>query len=850
MNIPRQLGATAPNLKAQLIVLLLITAAFDSSLSAQATSSDAGGESVLAADATPETVMFSFSGVSWREVIEWIAEEADLALHVDGVPAGSFTYSDPDSFTHQEAIDRINLFLLPQGYSLVRRGNLLSVINLSDPRSLEQLDALAPLVSVDQLIDRPKHDVVKCLFPLGALDAEDAVEELSAIKLMTKPSVFSKTNQLMITDTVSKLTNVKAILDSFEPSKLDNGTVVKSFPLKHVDAEDVLTVARPHLGLATGEMIGIDVSLSADPKGKFLYATGIEDKIKLIERLVESVDVPTKSITDESADARLQSHQVAGGNVDLAYDVLQTLLVGRDVRISKDENAGTIVALAPQAIQDEIALAVAKLAAEEPAFEVIELDNVDPFVAIALIEQMLDLPGEFDFDEDERDDDDSLPKLDADLDNGRLFVRAKPAQVKEIKEIVAGLSEQSTSERATTGSGIQWIPITGAQAVRSLQIAARFWRMPNPIIVFESDSIPQQTRERIAYGDATLHSPPSLPELPTEFVSISSRGRLLDSPATNAEATPIECQMTSRGILVQCEDADVLESFQEHVEAIVGVGVSITAEPIVYYLKYTRGADAIKMLAELIDGGVAATPTSQDALVNASISSPTSSLLGSLVMNRDGTLTLISGTATVVADPRLNRLIVQGSPDEIAQIEQYLRIIEKDSSITSIETYGRSHVIELVNTRATDVEVALRQAFAGRVMAAAGAPQQGGQQQGQPNDPRAAARNGSEQENRKSDNEKKKPNPKASSSQQIASEPKMTLAVHEPSNSLIVTAPDALYQEVKALAEVLDGRAEQTIEVITPANSEALEAVLQEIILGQSGSSSTPNRRPTKPRER
>ncbi|MEM6980110.1 MAG: flagellar biosynthesis protein FlhF, partial [Planctomycetota bacterium] len=83
---------------------------------------------------------------------------------------------------------------------------------------------------------------------------------------------------------------------------------------------------------------------------------------------------------------------------------------------------------------------VAKLAAEEPAFEVIELDNVDPFVAIALIEQMLDLPGEFDFDEDERDDDDSLPKLDADLDNGRLFVRAKPAQVKEIKEIVAGLS--------------------------------------------------------------------------------------------------------------------------------------------------------------------------------------------------------------------------------------------------------------------------------------------------------------------------------------------------------------------------------------------------------------------------
>ena len=69
--------------------------------------------------------------------------ESDLALHVGEVPTGSFTYSDPSSFTHEEAIDRINLFLLPQGFTLVRSGNLLSVINLGDPRSMQQLDALA-----------------------------------------------------------------------------------------------------------------------------------------------------------------------------------------------------------------------------------------------------------------------------------------------------------------------------------------------------------------------------------------------------------------------------------------------------------------------------------------------------------------------------------------------------------------------------------------------------------------------------------------------------------------------------------------------------------------------------------
>ncbi|MDV6032715.1 MAG: hypothetical protein F9B45_22035 [Phycisphaera sp. RhM] len=62
----------------------------------------------------------------------------------------------------------------------------------------------------------------------------------------------------------------------------------------------------------------------------------------------------------------------------------------------------------------------------------------------------------------------------------------------------------------------------------------------------------------------------------------------------------------------------------------------------------------------------------------------------------------------------------------------------------------------------------------------------------------------------------------------------MTLAVHEPSNSLIVTAPDPLFKEVEALVKTIDVRGEQMIQVITPSNSEVLETVLQEIFLGQS----------------
>ena len=291
--------------------------------------SGTAGAAEAALPSVDASLRFSFEGVPWREVINWLADEADLALHVSELPTGSFTYSDPSAFTHAEAIDRINLFLLPQGFTLVRSGKLLSVINLGDPRSMRQLDAIAEMVTVEQLAELNKNDVVKCLFPLGETKAEDAIPELTSLELMTTPTVLSRTNQVMITDTVGKLRNVKAVLDAFESSIMDNGTIVKSFALEHVDAEDILLVARPHLGLATGEMIGIDVSLSADLQGKNIFVTGVEDKVKLLEGLVSAIDQPEQGMSATGAQAVLRSHMVDGGNVEMVYNVLQTLLAGK-----------------------------------------------------------------------------------------------------------------------------------------------------------------------------------------------------------------------------------------------------------------------------------------------------------------------------------------------------------------------------------------------------------------------------------------------------------------------------------------------------------------------------------------
>lgn len=776
----------------------------------------------------PGLVQFSFNGTPWRDVVQWIADEAGLALHVGSLPPGSFTYADPDAFTYEQAIDRINLFLLAENFTLVRSGKLLSVIDLGDQRSVQQLEVLAKLVSADELEQAEPHDVVKCIFPLGDIQAEEAVAELSALSLMTTPSVLSKTNQLIITDTVAKLRSVKAVLKAFKPSQMDNGTVVKSFALQHVHAEDVLLVARPHLGLATGEMIGIDVSLSADLQGQHIYVTGIEDKVKLIEGLITAIDQPQVSQSADDAASLLRSYVVEGGNLDTVYNVLQTLLADKNVRLSMDPAAGTVVALASPKVHDEIAQTVDQLRASDAAFEVIPLKTIDPYFAIRLLEQMLDLPNPL---EDPQPGDDVAPKIDADPDNMRLFVRAKQHQIEQIKTIIAGLELNGAVDG---NADMRILPMQGPQAVQLLETAAKFWRAAHPIVLYPSiDDSTTEVSERVVNGEPDSPSDSGQPRSAESLADSTAPPRWLTENAS-PQAPPIRCQVTPRGLLLQSDDPQALDRFEEHLRSIAGPVDTLPSPPVVFYLKHTKPDDALRMLGELLDGSEAVKSNPGGALVNGLVgSSGSGGFLSSMVTSNEGTTTMMSGAITIVADSRLNRLIAQGTTADIEQIESYLQIIDKDSSITSIETYGTTHVIELLNTRASNVAEAIREAYPGRI-----AGEDDLSQLGKNGDPKAAARaaavaaaiaQGKGQGN--ATQESLKLLGQSSNNQ----EPKLSVAVHEPSNSLIVTAPQQLFEEVQALVQRLDARGEQAVEVVSAMNSAAFEAV-QQVLLGETPS--------------
>jgi hypothetical protein len=151
-----------------------------------------------------------------------------------------------------------------------------------------------------------------------------------------------------------------------------------------------------------------------------------------------------------------------------------------------------------------------------------------------------------------------------------------------------------------------------------------------------------------------------------------------------------------------------------------------------------------------------------------------------------------------------------------------LRVIDKESSETEIETAGVTRLIPVVYSTADEVASVVRQVFADRI----GTTQGGGQgQQPSPEDLLRALRG---QRSRRED------------AQTRGELQKMIIGVDSRSNSLIVTGPEPLYRQVEALVRQIDqpGGTDTDVVSVVPLKVSDPELVQKALnsILGTSGS--------------
>jgi hypothetical protein len=187
-----------------------------------------------------------------------------------------------------------------------------------------------------------------------------------------------------------------------------------------------------------------------------------------------------------------------------------------------------------------------------------------------------------------------------------------------------------------------------------------------------------------------------------------------------------------------------------------------------------------------------------------------------------------TGPVSIVSDTRLNCLVVQALPVDVQLIEQLLKVIDREGSITDVFTAGKPHIIPVNFVQVEEVASIVREAFAGRIAGAAG---QGG---GQPNpaDFIRALRGGRG----------------GGSNEAKSEEAKMTIAVDTRSNALIVTAPEPLFLEVEELVKMIDqsgAEMDEDVQIVSlkKGNAEAVQRALA-AVMGRTTtpSSSTANR--------
>ncbi len=891
-------------------------------------------------------IRFSFYATPWREVLEWFADRADLSLVVEVLPVGSFTYRDERAYSVDEALDVMNSYLLTRGYTLVRRQRLLLVIDLESPIP----DELVTLVTLEELGERGRYELVKCVFPLARMQADEA-------RSMVQPYLgphgsviaFPAARQILVTETAGKLRTIRDLIERVENPESAGLDRIIDITLEHVMAEEALMIVRPLLGLDQDQNSNQQISISVDPLGMRLFATGEQEQLQLLKDMIRRIDRESAALAGEleaPEELTLQTYFVRAADPQLVLRITQTLLANLPgVRLEVDTTSGKLVALARSSEHALIAETIRQLEGQSQRFEVLQLQRSDPQLVVMAINKFFNLSTD---PENRRPDD---PVVDGDPLSMKLWVRGTESQLEQIRDLVDKL--EGSAEEREAGSMVRVFPLYGPAAHSALETVEQLWGRENRIrMVTPSALTPSNVRLRAVTpldedeeaaeitlplapsatspampaarevrpagrvdveAERWLPRTPSRPLVPTapadrpvgersisdpDRASRPSSGepdweapwelRFVSQPAVSTEAAPLEAApleaapletpqvetpalrlpstagdaasvirerrpgeageqaaaaheaeeerasdirvaVTPQGILISSEDPQALEEFEELLRMVTGPGAMAPQRDItVFYLKYAQAEVASSLVQEVMGGAGAAGGGSllDDVTSNLLGGGLIGGLLGGLGGGGEPTLVQGTGPVTIVPDPRLNALIVEANEADLQFVEDLLRVIDRESSVTDIQTSGVPRLIPILYSSAEEIAGVVRQTFADRIATAGGQ-----QRQPSPEDIiRALRGQGGRGGDRGGDNR--------------GEQQRMTISVDARSNSLVVTAPEPLFRQVEQLVEQIDvpGSPDTDVVVVQPlrhSDPEVVKRALGTII------NSTATRRPT-----
>jgi len=272
-----------------------------------------GGEASDASRAGGEQaegrITFTFKEAPYDQVLDFFARQTGLPIIYEAdAPEATMTFISAASYPLDEALTILNLSLSRYGVQLRREGGFLYLSSAEGA-----LAHATPIGSGQDLDNARPEEIVTLYLPLNNAPASVLVEQLKPlIGPLGKIVAVESQNILLIVESAAQCRRLREIvrqIDEVRPS----GSITKVFRLVHADAkkaaeqlqslaggpEQTVYLDKNQKPVIVDDVSKPSLSLTADERTNSVVAVGPMYRISVVEELISVLDVPEGGETGE-----------------------------------------------------------------------------------------------------------------------------------------------------------------------------------------------------------------------------------------------------------------------------------------------------------------------------------------------------------------------------------------------------------------------------------------------------------------------------------------------------------------------------------------------------------------------
>ena len=198
------------------------------------------GKPSTSATAEDPQLMLNFQDVPLQSVLEYMSEAAGFIILGDTKVHGDVTILSKQPLNREEAIDLLDTILNEKGYTAIRRGRILKIVE-KDKALIEDI----PVKSGADPVDIPKKDVmVTQIIPIRFGNAGQLIENISdLLPDYATISANDGSNAIILTDTQTNIHRIAEIVSALDTS-ISSISEIRVFPLVYADAKQLADVVK------------------------------------------------------------------------------------------------------------------------------------------------------------------------------------------------------------------------------------------------------------------------------------------------------------------------------------------------------------------------------------------------------------------------------------------------------------------------------------------------------------------------------------------------------------------------------------------------------------------------------